>query len=243
MLISHEHKFIFIKTKKTAGTSIELALSRYCNDPEDIITPDDQEAEKIRQSLGVTPRNYLKTFKDFGLVDWSIYLRNFSHKNNQKKFYNHMSAAQIKASIDPKIWNTYFKFCIERNPYDRVISFYLFFLRYNKLLQANYSFEEFVFNLEHEYYNFPRYSINDEIAVDFVGKYENLQEDLKWALKQVDIEYDGWLPHTKNSKRKITSKSDVFFTRETLDHVQKICAKEFELLGYPIEYGMDNRKA
>ena len=28
MIVSHEHKFIFLKTKKTAGTSIELALYR-----------------------------------------------------------------------------------------------------------------------------------------------------------------------------------------------------------------------
>jgi hypothetical protein len=30
MIVSHEHKFIFLKTKKTAGTSIELALSALC---------------------------------------------------------------------------------------------------------------------------------------------------------------------------------------------------------------------
>ncbi len=30
MIISHEHKFIFLKTKKTAGTSVELALTRLC---------------------------------------------------------------------------------------------------------------------------------------------------------------------------------------------------------------------
>jgi hypothetical protein len=28
--VSHEHKFIFLKTKKTAGTSIELALTQLC---------------------------------------------------------------------------------------------------------------------------------------------------------------------------------------------------------------------
>ena len=38
MIISHEHKFIFLKTRKTAGTSIELALSQLCG-PNDIITP------------------------------------------------------------------------------------------------------------------------------------------------------------------------------------------------------------
>src|SRR5689334_7330747 len=38
MIVSHTHKFIFLKTKKTAGTSIELALSELCG-PADVITP------------------------------------------------------------------------------------------------------------------------------------------------------------------------------------------------------------
>jgi hypothetical protein len=38
MIISHKHKFIFFKTKKTAGTSIEIALSKY-RGPDDVITP------------------------------------------------------------------------------------------------------------------------------------------------------------------------------------------------------------
>jgi hypothetical protein len=30
MILSHEHKFIFIKTNKTAGPSIEITLSKHC---------------------------------------------------------------------------------------------------------------------------------------------------------------------------------------------------------------------
>ena len=47
MIVSHEHKFIFLKTKKTAGTSIELALSQLCG-PDDIITPLTQIDEALR---------------------------------------------------------------------------------------------------------------------------------------------------------------------------------------------------
>jgi hypothetical protein len=47
MILSHEHKFIFLRTKKTAGTSIELALSELCG-PDDIITPLTREDEARR---------------------------------------------------------------------------------------------------------------------------------------------------------------------------------------------------
>ncbi len=57
MIISHKYKFIFLKTKKTAGTSIEISLSRYCGD-KDIITPIMFEDEKIRADLGKYPQNY-----------------------------------------------------------------------------------------------------------------------------------------------------------------------------------------
>jgi len=55
MIISHEHKFIFLKTRKTAGTSIELALSHLCG-PDDIVTPmspnDDYYDSHTREVVG-----------------------------------------------------------------------------------------------------------------------------------------------------------------------------------------------
>ena len=37
MIVSHKHKFIFFKTRKTAGSSIQVALANHCG-PDDIIT-------------------------------------------------------------------------------------------------------------------------------------------------------------------------------------------------------------
>jgi len=55
MIVSHEHKFIFLKTKKTAGTSIELALTELCG-PEDVITPL-TEIDEARRANGRGPQN------------------------------------------------------------------------------------------------------------------------------------------------------------------------------------------
>ena len=51
MIISHLHKFIFIKTKKTASTSIEVGLSGICG-PRDSITPLMQPDEARRRKMG-----------------------------------------------------------------------------------------------------------------------------------------------------------------------------------------------
>ena len=51
MIISHEHKFIFLKTKKTAGTAIEAALSELCG-PSCVITPYREESEERPEGPG-----------------------------------------------------------------------------------------------------------------------------------------------------------------------------------------------
>ncbi|NEQ36330.1 MAG: hypothetical protein F6K40_08560 [Okeania sp. SIO3I5] len=58
MIISHKYKFIFLKTIRTAGTSVEIYLSRFCGDNE-VITPISWEDKAIRKLPGKKPQNYL----------------------------------------------------------------------------------------------------------------------------------------------------------------------------------------
>ena len=58
MIVSHAKKLIFVKTRKTSGTSMEVSLSQVCG-PDDIITPISFEDELVRLDMGGTlPQNY-----------------------------------------------------------------------------------------------------------------------------------------------------------------------------------------
>ena len=51
MILCHKYRFIFLKTNKTAGTSVEIALSRFCEE-RDIVTHLSPEEETLRESVG-----------------------------------------------------------------------------------------------------------------------------------------------------------------------------------------------
>ena len=55
MIVSFQHEFIFVKTRKTAGTSIEMALTPFCG-PDDIVTPIDPPDERSRTLAGLIRR-------------------------------------------------------------------------------------------------------------------------------------------------------------------------------------------
>ncbi|MFT4803169.1 MAG: hypothetical protein ACJAUJ_000711 [Salibacteraceae bacterium] len=179
MIISHKHKFIFIKTRKTGGTSIETLLALCC-DKDDIITPISEEEERSTK-FGVSAQNTLVPLYRYTLKDWARLIV----KGKKLRFYGHMAAESVARYVGRDIWNTYYKFCFDRDPWDKSISMY-----YWKGGDSTYeSFERFLgtdglVTLS----NWGLYTKGEKLYVDKVYKYEELAESLMEVAQKLNIQ-------------------------------------------------------
>jgi hypothetical protein len=228
MIISHRHKFIFIKTTKTAGTSIEIALSKFCG-PDDIITPVMPEDEAIRKASGYPgPQNYLSPPWDYTISDVAQLLLRGQRK---RRYYHHISAGEILALVGQRLWDDYFKFCVERNPWDRLVSYYYWAYK----SEPRPAFAEYVRSsrpLALKQSGFEKYTIDGRIAVDKICRFENLEEELEAIRTRIGIPEKLQLPRAKSRFRKAgRSYRDYFGEGEKL-RVAELFSDEISLFGY-----------
>jgi len=223
MIVSHRHKFIFIKTQKTAGTSVEIALSKFCG-PDDIITRISSVDEKLRRSLGYPgAQNCYKSWREFNGADWYRQLIKF---RRPKKFYNHMPAALVRDYVGEEIWNSYYKFCFERNPWDKAISLYY----WRNKSEPRPPFEEFI---EQPLSEFGLYSIDGKIAVDHVYRFEEIGEAMQELAERLGLPEVPVLPRTKTKTNK-NPKPDYrsFYDEATHATISREYSREIDLMGY-----------
>ena len=227
MIVSHEHRFIFLKTKKTAGTSIELALSELCG-PLDIVTPL-TKIDEAKRNPGGEPRNWR-------LHGWwksprpLLERRWFKFTAQDYGFYNHMPASEARPILGDAVWRSYFKFAFDRNPWDRQVSFYHHRDRQEGEPPA---FKTFLSkDRRARVNNYEIYSIDGEVTVDFIGRFENLTEDLKRALDEVGLKLEHELPRAKDTFRKSDRPYRDYYDEESRDIVGDWYRREIGLLGY-----------
>ena len=130
MIISHKNRFIFLKTQKCAGTSVEMALCTICG-PDDVITNWGAEDSEIQKQLDCQPRNFLIPMEyrpKFWRLKQMAGLRN-SHVG--LNYFSHMPASKIRKCMDESLFDSYRKMTIVRNPWDREVSLYFWRFRNN----------------------------------------------------------------------------------------------------------------
>lgn len=108
MLISHRHRFIYTKTIKTAGTSVEAYFEPSCM-AEGAWQESHSRAEHVSPEGIVGARGALRV--------WPF----------RPRWYHHMPAHRIRTLVGDRVWIEYFKFTVIRNPFSKLVSGYHFF--------------------------------------------------------------------------------------------------------------------
>jgi hypothetical protein len=229
MILSHKHKFIYIKTNKTASSSVEIALSQVCG-PDDIITPTAGEFMAMR---GDSPARNWRL--EHPLVPRRSLIRRLLGRPERYYhptvgYYEHMPAWRVKAYAGDEIWNSYFKFTFERNPWDRQISWWLHRTRAKKVRPE---FEAFMTANKRKAYvnNWDLYTLDGKVAMDFVGRYENLSDDFDAVLKRLGLEGALTLP-VSNTTDRGGKNYQSYYNERTRAMVADWYAPEIEYFGY-----------
>lgn len=204
---------------------MEIALSRFCGEA-DIITPISPEDEKIRQSLGYRgPQNYLIPFSGYSFSDIILF------PVKKKQFYNHISAREIIGILGEKIWNEYYSFCFERNPWDRVLS--LYYWHYKR--EPRPSVSQFINSKSPQALKrrgYKMYTINDKVAVDKIYLYEQLPREVESISRLLGFPEKLELPRAKASYRNDKRHYRDSFNPEDTKKIEELFGKEIALFGY-----------
>ena len=205
VLVSHKYKFIYIKNIKVAGSSVESFFGKYCIDPKKEYNYNDAINEHI---------------DEFGIIG----SRTTGCKDSDK-WKNHKNAETIRNDLGKEKFDEYLKFCVIRNPYDKMVSRYHWD-------NSKLSFTEFVKTKHNN--NLHIHSINGKSVCDYFIRYEYLEEDIKTLCKKLNIDsYDlSLLPKHKSTQRKNKIHWSNYYNDETKNIVYNKHKKEFELFGY-----------
>lgn len=218
-VISFAHEVIFLKTRKTAGTSMELWLSSIAG-PDDVLAPVDPVDEEARSNVGRSAQNYRIPAARYRPRD---YVRRAAGR--RPMFVNHMPASDVRAYVGERVWGSFLKVTIERDPYDRAVSMYRFKTR--GLPEAP-SLREFLHRCPRRLLaNAPIYSIDREVVADVVIDYATLDAGTRVLQRLLGVP-EVALPRSKVSRAK-TSDSRTLLGPEGRRIVDQACQYDVAL--------------
>jgi hypothetical protein len=161
----------------------------------------------------------------------------------------HLTINDFKIIFAPEAFEQYFKFAFVRNPWDRVLSTYLFLKkggcsnRDHQWSKANLSkyndFNSFVIdwlnkkNIYTQIHFIPQYYFvcdrDLNLLTDYLGRFENLSQDFQNIQKKINVNIQ--LQDVNKTQRKSKIYSD-YYSEESMKIVSKVYSEDIELFKY-----------
>ena len=223
-MISRKNKFLFLRIPKSAGRSIALQIRPFCEQPK----PADSLLYTKQPKIGwichhwsyeeiVRYRPYVADYFSFAFVrnPWDrlhtychgLYLKQWPGRTNRKHFSKYLNKL-IKKKLDVNE--------IVKTKPDARIGYFCFF-----------NFQQIQFLTSDSSTN------SDKISVDFIGRFENIQQDFRNAMDRFNL--DGCKLKNIIGKRKSKRHYSQDYTQESVDMIAKQFKEDIEYFKYSYE--------
>ncbi len=205
MLLSYDHRFIFIHNYRVAGTSIGKSLEKYVKRP---------LLRRIFEEMGVGNK--------------------LSH-HKWKTFPAHIKASDLRKRLPAEIYDSFYKFAFVRNPWEWQVSLYHHMLQQkthfqHALVESMKNFDEYIVWRVNEDKVLQKDFVTDsagKMIVDFVGRFEVLRKDFHHVCNVLNINTS--LPHINKSSH---MNYQSYYNVETRRLVEENFSEDIELFGY-----------
>ncbi len=224
VLVSNPHRFIFLKTSKTASTTAEMALEPAC-------APPGHQVQEVVETL----------VSEYGIVGSRMLPCKPPPPPCAEKgtWCNHKAASHVLRDLGAARFNAYTKLTTVRNPFDKCVSAYHWLnkakvARASGFEQIRDGFRQFIHAREWKN-DAQNVFIDGRYIIDRVIRFEQLAHDLNAVANDLGFRIDpAALPHTKSTAQtRKTIPLAEYYDPATIEIVREHMRWVFERYPYP----------
>lgn len=228
MIISHRYRFIFLKTEKTASSSLARVFGDIAGANDRLYPADRSVRRELLRSGGSLAGVSFKAGRG-GLR---------RRLPGLSGLHRHARARDVRDFLGADLFAGYTVITSERNPFDRQVSLYSHRQRdkgSGDLSAFSAAMCSPVYNLLHynRLDNWGIYTLDGKVCADHIIRFENLHDDLAAVLRGLGVDPALHpLPHTRQSRGEGSPSYRTLYTDEARRRVATWYQRELDYFGY-----------